>query len=40
MDEYFLDTMKKRLPVMLSATIVDNSGRTLSGQTIRTMYVV
>merc|ERR1719359_2687213 len=34
-DEYFeRNPTKARLPVMLSATIVDNSGRTLSGQTI------
>merc|ERR1719253_2098044 len=38
-DEYFLETKKERLPVMLSATIVDNSGRTLSGQTIEAFYV-
>eukprot|EP00931_Biecheleriopsis_adriatica_P110612 TRINITY_DN848_c0_g1_i8.p1 TRINITY_DN848_c0_g1~~TRINITY_DN848_c0_g1_i8.p1 ORF type:complete len:1076 (-),score=345.69 TRINITY_DN848_c0_g1_i8:269-3496(-) len=38
-DEYFLETGKERLPVMLSATIVDNSGRTLSGQTIEAFYV-
>ncbi|CAE7027101.1 mtr [Symbiodinium natans] len=38
-DQYFLETKKERLPVMLSATIVDNSGRTLSGQTIEAFYV-
>ena len=38
-DEYFKETKKERLPVMLSATIVDNSGRTLSGQTIEAFYV-
>ncbi|CAE8691977.1 unnamed protein product, partial [Polarella glacialis] len=38
-DEYFLETKKERLPVMLSATIVDNSGRTLSGQTVEAFYV-
>merc|ERR1719165_29486 len=38
-DEYFLRTGKARLPVMLSATIVDNSGRTLSGQTIEAFFV-
>jgi len=38
-DEYFEQTGKERLPVMLSATIVDNSGRTLSGQTIEAFYV-
>merc|ERR1712232_1052551 len=29
-DQYFEQTKKDRLPVMISATIVDNSGRTLS----------
>merc|ERR1719450_1799311 len=38
-DEFFLRTGKARLPVMLSATIVDNSGRTLSGQTIEAFFV-
>merc|ERR1719421_351954 len=38
-DEYFERTGKTRLPVMISATIVDNSGRTLSGQTIEAFYV-
>ena len=38
-DEYFRETKKEKLPVMLSATIVDNSGRTLSGQTIEAFYV-
>jgi len=38
-DQYFLETGKERLPVMLSATIVDNSGRTLSGQTVEAFYV-
>merc|ERR1719473_98289 len=38
-DEYFMRTGKARLPVMLSATIVDNSGRTLSGQTIEAFFV-
>merc|ERR1719478_1975056 len=38
-DEYFERNKKERLPVMLSATIVDNSGRTLSGQTIEAFFV-
>jgi 5-methyltetrahydrofolate--homocysteine methyltransferase len=38
-DEYFMETGKERLPVMLSATIVDNSGRTLSGQTIEAYFL-
>ncbi len=37
--EYFLETKKDRLPVMLSATIADNSGRTLPGRTIEAFYV-
>ncbi len=32
--EQFFDSYGKRLPVMLSVTITDQSGRTLSGQTI------
>ena len=38
-DEYFERTKKERLPVMISATIVDNSGRTLSGQTIEASFI-
>merc|ERR1719162_1068474 len=38
-DEYFETTKKDRLPVMISATIVDNSGRTLSGQTIEGFFI-
>merc|ERR1719199_2054169 len=38
-DEYFEQTGKERLPVMISATIVDNSGRTLSGQTIEAFFI-
>mmetsp|Transcript_69181 Transcript_69181/g.156889 ORF Transcript_69181/g.156889 Transcript_69181/m.156889 type:complete len:1274 (+) Transcript_69181:67-3888(+) len=38
-DEYFDQTKKERLPVMISATIVDNSGRTLSGQTIEAFFI-
>merc|ERR1740138_1589905 len=38
-DEYFEQSGKERLPVMISATIVDNSGRTLSGQTIEAFFV-
>ena len=32
--EYFVETNQKPLPVMVSGTITDASGRTLSGQTI------
>ncbi|CAE7576078.1 metH [Symbiodinium sp. CCMP2592] len=38
-DQYFIESKKERLPVMLSATIVDKSGRTLSGQTIEAFCV-
>ena len=38
-DEYFERTKKERVPVMISATIVDNSGRTLSGQTIEVCFI-
>ncbi len=33
--EEAMDKFDKRLPIMLSATVADKSGRTLSGQTIR-----
>jgi 5-methyltetrahydrofolate--homocysteine methyltransferase len=36
-EQYFLDT-GKRVPVMLSVTITDNSGRTLSGQTVEAFW--
>jgi len=38
-DNYFSKVGKPRLPVLLSATIVDNSGRTLSGQTIEAFFI-
>jgi 5-methyltetrahydrofolate--homocysteine methyltransferase len=37
-EEYFLKEAKERLPVMLSVTITDASGRTLSGQTIEAFW--
>lgn len=37
--KYFRDTKKKELPVMISGTITDASGRTLSGQTLEAFYV-
>ena len=37
--KYFRDTAKKELPVMISGTITDASGRTLSGQTLEAFYV-
>jgi 5-methyltetrahydrofolate--homocysteine methyltransferase len=36
-EQYFLDT-GKRAPVMLSVTITDKSGRTLSGQTVEAFW--
>ena len=38
-DEYFERTKTERLPVMISATIVDNSGRALSGLTIEAFFI-
>jgi 5-methyltetrahydrofolate--homocysteine methyltransferase len=36
--KYFRDTNKTELPVMISGTITDASGRTLSGQTLEAFY--
>ncbi len=36
--KYFRDTRKPMLPVMISGTITDASGRTLSGQTLEAFY--
>ena len=36
---YFRDTKKKELPIMISGTITDASGRTLSGQTLEAFYI-
>ena len=36
--KYFRDTKKPVLPVMISGTITDASGRTLSGQTLEAFY--
>lgn len=36
--KYFRDTQKKELPIMISGTITDASGRTLSGQTLEAFY--
>ncbi len=38
-NRYFADTQKEKLPVMISGTITDASGRTLSGQTLEAFYV-
>jgi 5-methyltetrahydrofolate--homocysteine methyltransferase len=37
--KYFRDTKKTELPIMISGTITDASGRTLSGQTLEAFYV-
>ncbi|MBP7557100.1 MAG: homocysteine S-methyltransferase family protein [Chitinophagaceae bacterium] len=36
--KYFRDTGKETLPIMISGTITDASGRTLSGQTLEAFY--
>src|ERR1700686_726092 len=36
--KYFRDTKQKSLPVMISGTITDASGRTLSGKTLEAFY--
>jgi len=36
--KYFRDTKKQSLPIMISGTITDASGRTLSGQTLEAFY--
>jgi 5-methyltetrahydrofolate--homocysteine methyltransferase len=36
--KYFRDTKKTTLPIMISGTITDASGRTLSGQTLEAFY--
>jgi 5-methyltetrahydrofolate--homocysteine methyltransferase len=36
--KYFHDTKQKELPIMISGTITDASGRTLSGQTLEAFY--
>jgi len=38
-DKYFRDTNTEKLPVMISGTITDASGRTLSGQTLEAFYI-
>lgn len=37
--KYFRDTQKEELPIMISGTITDASGRTLSGQTLEAFYI-
>jgi 5-methyltetrahydrofolate--homocysteine methyltransferase len=36
--KYFRDTKRQPLPIMISGTITDASGRTLSGQTLEAFY--
>lgn len=38
-NKYFRDTKVDKLPVMISGTITDASGRTLSGQTLEAFYI-
>ena len=38
-NKYFRDTKQEPLPVMISGTITDASGRTLSGQTLEAFYI-
>ena len=38
-EEYWEETGKPRLPLMISGTITDASGRTLSGQTTEAFYI-
>jgi 5-methyltetrahydrofolate--homocysteine methyltransferase len=37
--QFFRDTKREELPIMISGTITDASGRTLSGQTLEAFYV-
>ena len=37
--KYFHDTGKEEIPIMISGTITDASGRTLSGQTLEAFYI-
>ncbi len=38
-NKYFRDTKQQPIPVMISGTITDASGRTLSGQTLEAFYI-
>jgi len=38
-NQYFRDRAQKPLPIMISGTITDASGRTLSGQTLEAFYI-
>jgi 5-methyltetrahydrofolate--homocysteine methyltransferase len=37
--QFFVDAGRKELPIMISGTITDASGRTLSGQTLEAFYI-
>jgi 5-methyltetrahydrofolate--homocysteine methyltransferase len=37
--KYFRDVKKEELPIMISGTITEASGRTLSGQTLEAFYI-
>ncbi len=37
--KYFRDAAQEELPIMISGTITDSSGRTLSGQTLEAFYI-
>jgi len=37
--KYFRDTRQRELPIFISGTITDASGRTLSGQTLEAFYI-
>lgn len=38
-EKFFRDTKQEKLPIMISGTITDASGRTLSGQTLEAFYI-
>jgi len=38
-EKYFDDQQKEKLPIMISGTITDASGRTLSGQTVEAFWI-
>lgn len=38
-EDYYLETSKPRLPLIISGTITDASGRTLSGQTTEAFFI-
>ncbi len=38
-EEYFEETKKPKLPLMISGTIIDKAGRTLTGQNTEAFYI-